>query len=119
MIDRLKRGLPSVACLFFCAFGLNLVAQDSEFKVIQPQGYAAADSFYSPGILTKGTLYISGQGSRKPDGTRPAVFAEQVAQALSNVQAVLKAASMNFGNVVWMNIYLTGEQDVAGMNEVY
>ena len=119
MIDRLKRGLPSLACLFICAFGLNLVAQDSGFKVIQPQGHAAADSFYSPGILTKGTLYISGQGSRKPDGTRPAVFAEQVAQALSNVQAVLKAASMNFGNVVWMNIYLTGEQDVAGMNEVY
>ena len=26
---------------------------------------------------------------------------------------------MNFGNVVWMNIYLTDEQDVAGMNEVY
>jgi reactive intermediate/imine deaminase len=119
MIDRFKRSLPSVACLFFCAFGPNLVAQDSGFKVIQPQGYAAADSFYSPGILTRGTLYISGQGSRKPDGTRPPEFAEQVAQALSNVQAVLKHASMNFGNVVWMNIYLTDEQDVAGMNEVY
>ena len=96
MTDRFKRSLPSFACLFFCAFGLNLVAQDSEFKVIQPQGYAAADSFYSPGILTGGTLYISGQGSRKPDGTRPAGFAEQVAQALSNVQAVLKSAKHEF-----------------------
>ena len=113
MIDRFKRGLPSVACLFFSVLGLNLVAQDSGFKVIQLQGYAAADSFYSPGILSRGTLYISGQGSRKPDGTRPPGFPEQVAQALSNVQAVLKGARMNFGNVVWMNIYLTDEQDVA------
>ena len=119
MIDRFKRSLPSIACLFFCSFGFNLIAQDSGFKVIQPQGHAAADSFYSPGILTRDTLYISGQGSRKPDGTRPPGFAEQVAQGLGNVQAVLKGASMNFGNVVWMNIYLTDEQDVAGMNEVY
>src|SRR5438270_6847776 len=119
MINGFKRGLPSFACLFVCAFGLNLVVQDSGFKVIQPQGHAAADSFYSPGILTSGTLYISGQGSRKPDGTRPPEFADQVAQALGNVQAVLKAASMNFGNVVWMNIYVADEQDVAGMDEVY
>src|SRR6201996_5298596 len=119
MIDWFKRSLPSFACLLFCAFGLNLVAKDSGYKVVQPQGHAAADSFYSPGILTEGTLYISGQGSRKPDGTRPPAFAEQVAQALSNVRAVLKGAGMNFGNVVWMNIYLTDEQDVAGMNEVY
>src|ERR1700743_3180261 len=119
MIDRFKRSLSSFICFLFCAFGLNVVAQDSGFKVIQPQGHAEGDSFYSPGILTGDTLYISGQGSRKPDGTRSAVLAEQVAQALSNVQAVLKGASMNFGNVVWMNIYLTNEQDMAGMNEVY
>jgi reactive intermediate/imine deaminase len=119
MTNRIKRSLPFFAGFLFCAFGLNLVAQDSEFKVIQPQGYATADSFYSPGILTGGTLYISGQGSRKPDGTRPPELTGQVAQALSNVQAVLKGARMNFGNVVWMNIYLTDEQDVASMNEVY
>src|ERR1700761_1639470 len=119
MIDRFKRSLSSFICFLFCAFGLNVVAQDSGFKVIQPQGHAEGDSFYSPGILTGDTLYISGQGSRKPDGTRSAVLAEQVAQALSNVQAVLKGASMNFGNVVWMNIYLTNDQDVEGMNEVY
>jgi enamine deaminase RidA (YjgF/YER057c/UK114 family) len=35
------------------------------------------------------------------------------------VKTVLKAASMDFGNVVWMNIYLTDEQHVARMNEVY
>lgn len=118
MIDWFTRSLPSFACLFF-AFGLSLVAQDSGFKVIQPQGHAAADSFNSPGILAGGTLYISGQGSRKSDGTRPPVFTEQVAQALSNVQAVLNGAGMNLGNVVWMNIYLTDGHNVAAMDEVY
>src|SRR5246127_1840542 len=119
MIDWFKRSLPSFACLLFCALGITPAAQASGFKVIQAQGHPAADSFYSPGILTRGTLYISSQGSRKPDGTSSPGFAEQVTQALSNVQAVLKAAGMNLGNVVWMNIYLTDEQNVAGMNEVY
>src|SRR4051794_1743839 len=119
MIGQFKRSLPFFACLSFCALGLNLVAQDSGFKVIERQGYAATDSFYSAGILTKGTLYISGQGSRRPDGTRPPVFAGQVQQALSNVQAVLKGAGMTFGNVVWMNIYLTDEHDLSVMDEIY
>ena len=72
MTDRFKRS-RSIPCLLSV---LRVRAQPRcprlRFKVIQPQGDAAADSFYSPGILSRGTLYISGQGSRKPDGTRPA-----------------------------------------------
>jgi enamine deaminase RidA (YjgF/YER057c/UK114 family) len=32
---------------------------------------------------------------------------------------VLRAAGMDFGNVVWMNIYVTNAQDIAAMNGVY
>ena len=32
---------------------------------------------------------------------------------------MLRAAGMDFRNVVWMNIYLANGQDVAAMNDVY
>ncbi len=40
-------------------------------------------------------------------------------QAMGNVQAVLHNAGMDFGNVVWMNIYLTDPHDLAAMDDVY
>jgi reactive intermediate/imine deaminase len=109
----------SLCLLSVLGFAVCLSAQTPAFKVVQPAGYAAANSAYSPGLLANGTLYLSGQGSHNPDGTRPREFAGQVGQALHNVQAVLRGAGMDFGNVVWMNIYLTDTHDVAAMDEVY
>jgi 2-iminobutanoate/2-iminopropanoate deaminase len=117
MIVRFHR--VSVCLLFVAACGACLSAQTPAFKVIQPAGYKAADSASSPGLLANGTLYVSGQGSQNPDGARPKEFAGQVGQALRNVQVVLHGAGMDFGNVVWMNIYLTDTHDVAAMDEVY
>ena len=46
-------------------------------------------------------------------------FAGQMDQALRNVQAVLRGAGMDFGNVVWINIYLTDAHNMAAMDDVY
>jgi enamine deaminase RidA (YjgF/YER057c/UK114 family) len=73
----------------------------------------------SPSVLVNGTLYISGQGSRKPDGSRPSEFTAQVGQALHNLRAILNGSGMDFDNVVWMNVYLTATADIAGMEDVY
>ncbi len=96
-----------------------LAGQSTSLRVIQPVGYKAADAPYSPGILADGTLYISGQGSMNANGSRPAEFSGQVTQALQNVRSVLQAAQMNFGNVVWMNVYLSSRDDIDEMNKVY
>ena len=117
MIVRFYR--VSVHLLFVSAFTGYLSAQTPAFKVIQPAAYAAANSAYSPGLLANGTLYLSGQGSHNPDGARPTEFPGQVDQALRNVQAVPHGAGMDFGNIVWMNIYLTDTHDVAAMDDVY
>jgi enamine deaminase RidA (YjgF/YER057c/UK114 family) len=110
MIQRL---LPVSACLLLLpAFTASLSAQG--FKVIQPAGYTAANAAYSPGLLANGTLYVSGQGS----GT-PSDFTGQANQALSKVQAVLRGAGMDFGNVVWINIYLTDAHNMAALEDVY
>ena len=71
------------------------------------------------GILAHQTLYVAAQNGRSADGTLPRDFQQEVGQSLSHVQGVLRAAGMDFGNAVWMNIYVTNAQDVAAMNDVY
>jgi hypothetical protein len=83
-------------CLFVLASTVFLAAQT--FKAIQPPG---SETAYSAGVLANGTLYVSGQGSSARK------FPEQMSDAMRKVQAVLRGAGMDFGNVVWMNIYVT------------
>jgi enamine deaminase RidA (YjgF/YER057c/UK114 family) len=109
MMHRLK--LASLCLLFFSA---SLFAQTSAFKVIQPPGHVPADGAYSPGLLANGTLYLSGQG-----GSAAKDFSGQMGQAMGNVQTVLRSAGMDFGNAVWINIYLTDAHDLAAMDDVY
>jgi reactive intermediate/imine deaminase len=98
--------------IYLCvlASAIELSAQTSGFKVIQPPG---ADSAYSAGILANGTLYVSGQGSSAKDLT------SQASEAMHKVQAVLRAAGMDFENVVWINVYLTDANDQAALEDVY
>src|SRR5271155_5984469 len=101
-------------CVCLLLLSASLSAQTPAFKVIQPSGYAVGDAAYSPALLADGTLYLSGQG-----GSAAKDFAGQMNQAMANVQTVLHSAGMDFGNVVWMNIYLTDSHDLAAMDDVY
>ena len=100
--------IKHLLCLALVASTLS--AQTPPFKAIATSGQAANDS---PGLLANGTLYVSGQGSHQQD------FTAQVNEALHKVQSVLRGAGMDFGNVVWMNVYLTDDHDLAAMNDVY
>jgi enamine deaminase RidA (YjgF/YER057c/UK114 family) len=108
MINRFHRVF--ICLLLIPASTVFLPAQTSGFKVIQPPG---SDAAYSAGLLANGTLYVSGQGSSAKD------FPGQVTDAMRKVQAVLRGAGMDFGNVVWMNIYLTDTHNLASMDDVY
>jgi enamine deaminase RidA (YjgF/YER057c/UK114 family) len=100
-------------CLFFLS--ASLFAQTSGFKVIQPPGHPTPDTAYSPGLMAaNGTLYLSGQGSSTAQD-----LSGQMSQAMGNVQTVLRGAGMDFGNVVWMNVYLTDTHDLGAMDDVY
>ena len=54
-----------------------------------------------------------------PMALYPRIISRRWGQSLRNVQGVLRAAGMDFGNVVWMNIYVVHVADVDRMNEVY
>lgn len=113
------KGVAIFASLTLAASTGIVAAQNSGLRVIRPAGSATAAAPYSPGVLAGDTLYVSGQGSEKSDGGRPADFQGQVKQALENVRAVLQVAHMDFRNVVWMNVYLANSSDIAEMNNVY
>jgi reactive intermediate/imine deaminase len=115
----LKRGSLVVLCLVVIAFGATLSAQDAASRVIRPAANGVIGAAYSPGILANGTLYVSGQGGRNSDGSPASDFQQQVAQSLRNVQGILHEAGMDFGNIVWVNIYLTNAHDIDAMNDVY
>jgi 2-iminobutanoate/2-iminopropanoate deaminase len=85
-------------------------AQAPGFKAIQPPG---SDPAYSAGMLANGTLYVSGQGSSAKD------FSGQMNESMHKVRAVLQGAGMDYSNIVWMNIYLTGEHNLPAMEDAY
>ncbi len=106
-------------CLMLSTYGANSFAQaGGAIKSIKVDGRDPG-SAASSAILANHTLYVSAQSGRLPDGHLPSDFREEVRQALSNVQGVLRAAGMDLGNAVSMNVYVTRAQDIAVMNEIY
>jgi len=103
-------------CLILMLAALPLAA---EKKVIAPPEFAKGAP-YSPGILVDGTLYISGLvGQDLKTKEFPATFEEEVKTTLNNVGLVLKAAGMDFKDVVSVQVYLTDIDLFARMNAVY
>lgn len=117
----MKKLVSWVVCMLLGTFAVSwstVAAQDNGRQIIRPAG-ASGNFPFSPGILVDGTLYVAGQGSANSQGARPADFPGQVKQSLENVRSVLQAAGMDFGNVVWMNVYLSRADDIGAMNDVY
>jgi len=114
------RRCPGVVLGFLLAAGgAQLLAQaGGAIKVIKVDNKNVG-SASSAGILVNRTLYVAGQDGRNNSGEVPQDFQKEVRQSLDHVQGVLRAAGMDFGNVVWMNIYLTHLSNMDGMNKVY
>ncbi len=88
-------------------------------KFIYPKEFAAGRP-YTPGVLAGETLYISGQIDKDPQtGAQPKGIAEQTRLAMNNVGHVLRAAGMDFGNVVSCHVQLIDMGQYKEMNEVY
>lgn len=90
-------------------------------KIILSQDAPNPVGPYSQAVLMGETLYCSGQISIDPKTNE--VFTgdikKQTEMVMSNITAVLKAADMNFSNIIKTTIYLTNMGDFATVNEVY
>jgi len=88
---------------------------------VEPKFRSENKGHYSPGVISNGMLYISGQLSIDPDTRElPAGGVKDHArQALSNVERVLNEAGLDKENVVQCRIYLIGVHNWDAINEVY
>lgn len=76
---------------------------------------------YSPGVISKGMLYVSGQLSIDPvTRTLPqGGIREHAWQALNNVDAVLKLAGVERKDVVQCRVYISNMEHWNEVNAVY
>lgn len=75
---------------------------------------------YSQAIGAAGLVFVSGQVPLDATGTLVAGgIAEQTAQSLANVAAILAAAGASLADVVKTTVYMTDLGEFAEMNAVY
>lgn len=80
----------------------------------------AAIGPYSQAIQTGNMLFSSGQLGLDPEtGTLPEGIQAQAAQALANVDAILKEAGFERSNVVKTVVFLKNMSDFGVVNELY
>lgn len=72
---------------------------------------------YSQAVLINGTLYVSGQVAidLAPQGDIQA----ETRKVMENVGAILRAASLDYANVVKATIFVKDMNNFAAINEVY
>lgn len=88
---------------------------------LNPEAVSPAEGGYSHGVEIQGAarqLYISGQIPETPDGLVSTDFESQCEIVWRNIAAILKAADMNFGNIVKVNTYLTDRNHVEKNGEI-
>jgi enamine deaminase RidA (YjgF/YER057c/UK114 family) len=85
----------------------SAVGAQQHVRAVVPEPSAVrTNRFYSAGVDAGDYIYISGQGPRRPDGTLPPEFSQQVRQALDNIQTVVKSAGLTTEHVVYLQVYL-------------
>ncbi len=90
-------------------------------KVVKTDAAPGALGPYSQAIVAGGVVYCAGQIPLDP-ATGNIVgggVAEQTAQVLKNLRAVLKAAGSDLDRAVKTTVFLKDMNDFAAMNEVY
>lgn len=102
-------------CLFVI---LTASACWAEKRAVTPKGSPSGMPF-SQGILSDGTLYVSGMTGPDATGRPPAQFEDEVKAALDRIGVVLKEAGMTFDDVVAVQVYLTDMELFPRMNSVY
>lgn len=92
-----------------------------ERKVIHTPEAPAAIGPYSQAVQVGNMLFCSGQIAIDPKtgDVVPGGIAEQTRQVLENLGAVLRAAGMDYRDVVQCQVFLADMADFQAMNQVY
>ena len=90
-------------------------------KVISTNKAPAAIGPYSQAILRGNTLYCSGQIAIHPEtgDLNTETITKETHQVMKNISEVLKAADMDFSNVVKCSIFMSDMNQYSEINQVY
>jgi reactive intermediate/imine deaminase len=82
---------------------------------------APSSQLFSQAVKAGPTVYVSGTAGIDPGTGEPAgdTVQAQVRQALTNCEAILRAAGASLDDVVEVGVLLSDPGDFAGMNEEY
>ena len=98
---------------------LSTLGVQAQLRAVVPEPASSANRIQSPGVGAGDYLYVSGQGARRPDGSLPATFPEQVRQALANVRSVVETAGLTMQHVVYTQVYLEDITKYPEMNQAF
>ncbi|MGA8503501.1 MAG: RidA family protein [Candidatus Sulfotelmatobacter sp.] len=115
------RAVLGVAALPDPPMEINAVAVRnlSELRAVSPPGYKSDEPF-SPGILTHNRLFVSALPAiGSADDKVSDDPAAQVDFALDRMKAVVEAAGLDLGHMVFVNPYLTANFPARVMNQHY
>ncbi len=89
-------------------------------KTVETENAPKAIGPYSQAVVAGDLVFCSGQVGLNPKtGELVAGLKAQTARTFENLKEVLRAAGLELGNVVSVNVYLTSMSDFKDMNEVY
>jgi enamine deaminase RidA (YjgF/YER057c/UK114 family) len=99
---------------------LCLTGAHSQVEAVLPEKAApASDALGSPGIDAGDYVYVSAQGPRRPDGSTPPNFADQVRQSLENVRTVVETAGLTMDHVVYVQVYVEDMNHSGAVDQVF
>jgi reactive intermediate/imine deaminase len=102
-----------------CLISSTALAQLPEKVIVKSETHVPHTRPYSDGVLVGNTLYLSGQGSARPDGSMPENMEGEIRQCFENVRNVLLGAGMGLPNVVSAYVFLEDLDNYQLMNKVF
>jgi 2-iminobutanoate/2-iminopropanoate deaminase len=90
-------------------------------QVIQPRNVPAVPYPFSPGVVSNGFLFVSGQVGTNPQTSKlvSGGIEAEAEQTIQNIATILKDAGTSLDNVVSVTVYLSDMDDFPKMNAVY
>lgn len=111
----MKLALLTVACFLFAVASWQAQSRPAGSQ----SAPSPSEAISSPAIEAGGYIYVSGQGPRRPDGSIPVEFGDQVRQALENVRSVIGTKGLTMDHVVYIHVYLEDTERYSELNEVF
>lgn len=88
-------------------------------RAVFPQGGPKLLGPYSPGLVSGGFLFVTGQVGIAPDGQLSDTIEAQARQTIENVGAILKAAGCDYKDVVRVSVFITKSEYFQPFNQIY